>query len=177
MGSTRTFSVAQNRYNYNAYTDARRLLDWAFSLYAYRLVLRQRDAVMTRRVELSATNDEITVVPREDVRALLPANANIATEVTRDINFHYDRLVAPIEQGDVLGEITLLFRGEIVGSTQLLANASIAPSNVLYALDRIRQVVERPWFIASVIIFAVMFSVYMGMTLLRSSRREQKRFR
>jgi D-alanyl-D-alanine carboxypeptidase (penicillin-binding protein 5/6) len=176
MGATSTYSAALGADIVNSFDDARQLLDWAFAIYSYRSILRRGQHTWTVGIELAANNDEITLVPDEDIRLLLPQNVNTDTEIDRIVTFHEDRLFAPINQGDVLGEITLMYRGEVVGRAQLLAASDVERSEVLHVLDQIRAIVSRPWFMASVIIFIVMCAVYIGITLLRRTRRERKRF-
>ena len=176
MGATSTYFAALGAYVANSFDDARKLLDWAFAIYSYRTVLRRREHILTVGVELAANNDEITLVPEEDINLLLPRSVNIDEEISRIIRFHEESLFAPIQQGQVLGEVALMYRGEVVASTNLLAASDVELSNVLSILDRIRNIVARPWFAASVIIFLILLAGYIGLALMRRTRRERKRF-
>ena len=176
MGATTTHSEAQNVDILNSFSDAQSLLEWAFMIYSYRTVVRQREQISTVRIELAANRDEITLIAEDDIRMLLPSNANIEEEIERVVTIHEDRLFAPIEQGQVLGELSIIYRGAVEGRTNLVATADVEPSNILTTLDQIKNIVSRPWFTASVIIFIVLFAAYIGVSLLRRSRRERKRF-
>jgi len=175
MGATQTHSVARDAWIPNSFSDARRLLNWAFSVYSYRTVLRQGQPIHTTRVELSTNNNEITLVVDEDVRLLIPQNVNIDNEIDKVIMLNRNPLRAPIEQGDILGEIALVYRGETVARTSLLAASSIERSNLLHILNRIYTTVTRPWFIASVIIFLILCAVYIVVSILRQNRRDRRR--
>ena len=70
----------------------------------------------------------------------------------------------------------MLYNGEIVGNTKLVATADVEPSNILTVLDHIKNIISRPWFTASVIIFIVLFAIYIAVSLIRRGRRERKRF-
>jgi D-alanyl-D-alanine carboxypeptidase (penicillin-binding protein 5/6) len=176
MGATATRSAALDINIINSFDDAKKLLDWAFAIYAHRLVVRQREPIETVNIELAANRDEITLVAEDEIRLLIPQTANIAEDVERLVTVFDDELFAPIYQGDILGELVILYKGEIMGRTNLLATEDVEPSNVLLVLDRIRNIVSRPWFTASVIIFIVMFAAYISLSLIRRSRRERKRF-
>jgi len=176
MGATMTHSAEQNADIINSFGDARKLLEWAFMIYAYRTVVRQREQISTVKIELAAARDEITLIAENDILLLLPRNADLDEELERVVNIYEDRLFAPIEQGQVLGELNVMYRGEIAGSTRLVATADVEPSNILTVLDHIKNIVARPWFTASVIIFIVLFAGYIGISLLRRGRRERKRF-
>ena len=176
MGATSTYSAALGIHTPNSFDDARRLLDWAFMIYSYRTVLRRMEHTWTVRVELAANKDEVTLVPDEDIRLLLPRNINIEDEIERIVSVPQENLIAPIDPGQVLGMVSVMHRGELVGSARLLAVSGVDRSNVLYILHQIRIIVARPWFIASVIIFTVLFAVYIAVSLTRRNRRERKRF-
>jgi len=181
MGATQTFSVARDTNIPNSFSDARRLLNWAFSIYSYRTVLRHRQPMKTLPVELSANNNEVTLIAAEEVRLLLPQNMSIDNEIDKIITLNANPLTAPIEQGDILGEIALVHRGETVARANLLAASSVERSNLLHILNQIRTTVTRPWFIASVIIFLIMCAVYIVISIMRINRRDRirkrKRFR
>ena len=172
MGATAT----QNGEIINSFGDARGLLDWAFMIYSYRTVVRQKEQISTVKIDLTAARDEITLIAEDDIKLLLPRNADIENEIERIVRIYEDRLFAPIEQGQVLGELSVIYNGEIAGSTKLVATADVEPSNILTVLDHIKNIVARPWFTASVIIFIVLFAAYIAVSLIRRSRRERKRF-
>ena len=176
MGATQTLSEARGVFIPNSFSDARRLLNWAFSVYSYRTVLRRGQHVKTVGVELSTNNNEITLTADNEVRVLLPQNASIDNEIDKIIILNRNPLTAPIEQGDILGEIAVVYRGETVARTNLLAASSIERSNLLHILNQIYTTVTRPWFIASVIIFLVLCAVYIVVSILRQNRRDRRSF-
>jgi D-alanyl-D-alanine carboxypeptidase (penicillin-binding protein 5/6) len=138
--------------------------------------VRQKDQQWTVKVELAANKDEVSLAPDADIKLLLPMNVDIDKEIDRVVTIYENDLFAPITQGQVLGEISIIYKGEIMGSAKLVAMSDVEPSNVLLVLDQIKNIVSRPWFAASVIIFIVLFAVYIAFSLLRRSRRERKRF-
>lgn len=176
MGATSTRSETQNTDIINSFGDAKKLFEWAFTIYSYRPVIKQKEQISTVKIELAANKDEITLAAEEDIRLLLPQNVDIKKEIEQVIKIYEEDLFAPIEQGQVLGEISLIYKGENVGSTKLISMETVEPSNVLTALDRIKNIVTRPWFTASVIIFIVLFAGYIALNLIRRSRRERRRF-
>ena len=176
MGATSALSAALNAEIINSFGDAQNLLEWAFMIYAYRTVVRQKEQISTVKIELAANRDEITLIAEEDIRLLIPQNADIDEEIERVVMIYDDRLFAPIEQGQVLGELSVLYKGEVLGSTRLVATADVEPSNILTVLDHIKNIVARPWFTASVIIFIILSAAYIGISLFFRGRRQRKRF-
>ena len=179
MGATLTHSPALGVDIINSFLDARKLLDWAFTIYAYRTIVRRRQQITTVRIELAAARDEVTLVTEDYIRLLIPRGTDISEEsdeIEWMVNVHEDRLFAPIEQGQVLGELTIMYLGAVAGRTSLVATADVEPSNILHALDQIRAIVSRPWFSASIIIFIALCAVYIAVNIIRKSRRERKRY-
>ena len=160
----------------NSFSDARALLEWVFSIYSYRTVLTQKEIVHEVKIELAATKDYVGLVPDRDVEALLVQNTDIDSEILKIHTIYEDMLVAPIEKGQHLGDMVLIYGNETIGTVKLLANADVERSNVLYGLERIENIVATRWFRASVIIFLILFSFYVTVALIRSSSKNKKTF-
>jgi len=160
----------------NSYSDAHSLLDWAFSIYSYKTIVSTKDKISSPEVRLSANRDTVTLVPDADISVLLPQNVNMDKDIEIKSTTYTDSLVAPISVGDCLGEITVWYKGQIVGSAKLLSTAAVERSNVLYALDQIKGIVSCLWFKASVTIFIILFAVYIVIILLRNNRKTPRKF-
>ena len=176
MGATLTHSSVSGNDIINSFSDARKLLEWAFLIYSYRVIVRRGEQISTVKIDLAATRDEVTLIAEDEISLLLPRNADIAEEIERVVMIYDDSLFAPIERNQMLGEISVIYKGEIAGVTGLLATTEIEPSNILHVLDQIRDIVSRPWFGASVTIFIILFAAYVALSLVRRNRRERKRF-
>lgn len=175
MGST-TAVNSNGGSIYNCFYDAESLFEWIFAMYESTPVVSKSQAITSKEVKLSSNRDVITLIPDEEISVMLPVNADINKLVTIQNDIYEDKLVAPISKGDVLGKITVIYNGEIVGTANLLSNADFEHSFVLYVIDQIWNVISSVWFRASVIIFAVIFAGYIGLTLWQKKRAEQKRF-
>lgn len=160
----------------NSFSDATSLFEWGFSIYSYRTVLTQKNIIHEVKIELAANKDYVGLVPDRDIEALLMQNTNIETEIVRVYTIYEDKLVAPIAKGDHLGDLVLSYGDDIIGTAKLLANTDVELSNVLYGLARVDAIVSTRWFKASVIIFLILFSFYITIALIRSSRRNRKTF-
>jgi D-alanyl-D-alanine carboxypeptidase (penicillin-binding protein 5/6) len=176
LGATSTPIAGGESERINCFSDARSLFEWAFSIYSLRTVVSTKDKIDTVEIKLSANRDEVTLIPDSDIPVLLPQNTDLDKEITKDIEIFYDMLVAPIEKGQVLGKLTVLYNGEIVGTTKLLSNSEVERSLVLYVLDQIKGIVSGLWFRASVIAFIIIFTFYIVVTLIVRNKKEQKRF-
>jgi len=160
----------------NSFSDAETLFEWVFSIYSYRTVLTQKNIIREVNISLAANTDYVGLVPDRDIETLLAQNIDIKTEISQVYTIYEDKLVAPIKKGQHLGDLVLNYGDETIGTAKLLANADVERSNVLYGLSRIEQIVSTRWFKASVIIFLILFSFYITITLIRTSSKNRKKF-
>jgi len=176
LGATSSPVAGSDVEKYNCFSDARSLFEWAFAIYSLRTIVSVKDKIETVEIKLSANRDKITLLPETDILVLLPQNANVEKEITRELDIYDDLLVAPIEKGQELGKLTIYYNGEVKGTTRLLSNSDVERSLVLYVLEQIKDVVSGLWFRASVIVFIVIFTLYIVINLISRNRKEQKRF-
>jgi D-alanyl-D-alanine carboxypeptidase (penicillin-binding protein 5/6) len=162
----------------NAFTDARDLLDWAFSLFEKKTVVTTRDFVKEVTIELAANmnNSTVKLSPAEDIEAILPATVNVRTDVETVFSINGELLVAPITRGTVLGEVWFLYNGQVIGHTELLADSDIERNSMLYNLERVRRVVTSTWFIASAVCFVLFVGAYFIISTIRYRRTRQERW-
>jgi len=160
----------------NSFSDAKSLFEWVFSIYSYRTVIREKQIICEVKIKLSADKDYVGLVPDKDIEALLVQNTDIETEISIVYTIYEDKLVAPITKGQHLGDLVVSYGDDTIGTAKLLANADVELSNVLYGLQRIEDIVSTRWFRASVIIFLILFSFYITVALIRTSRSNKRKF-
>ena len=108
--------------------ETRRLLDWGFSNFAIRSIISSSDLIARVPVEHGAGADFVNLRPESSIELLLD-NAIPDEAFIRDIIIYSEvndePLVAPIEAGTVLGEVTISRDGFEYGTILLVANTSI----------------------------------------------------
>lgn len=166
----------------DSYSDAKSLFEWVFSLYAYKKVVNARKLVTEVAVELSAQTDFVGLVPAEDLEVMLPVDVDIEKEIEKTYKINEERLVdgrllAPIKKGEELGEMIVSYNGKVLGTVKLLANATVDPSNILYALDYIKGIVSRRWFKAGVATFIIFLTLYIVYSVITANKKAKRRFR
>jgi len=162
----------------NSFLDAKALLDWAFSLFANKAVVKTTDLICEPKITMGADKDFVGLNPDADIEALLPVDVDIETEVERAYILFDDLLVAPIKKGDVLGEIYASYDGRVLGRANLVANADVERSNILFGLGRIREMLASRQLIATLCAFVVLTAVYTVYAIFRGGgRRRRERFR
>lgn len=162
--------------NYGSFTDSIKLYNWAFENYSYRDILKMTDAIRDIPVAMGSEADHVSVHPQESVRVLLANDDNLESFVQR-IKIYSEEsgeeLVAPINAGEVLGEISLERDGVVYGSSPLIASSSIGLSYSQFISSRIKETISKPVVLICIMIIAVLLVAYIFLVVrYRLSRRK-----
>ena len=130
-----------------SYSETLRLFQWGYTNFAWRDVLKTTDLLARVPVLHGSGADFINVRPEEPLSLLL--NNAVPTDVfIRHITIFSDEnddpLVAPIEAGDILGEVVISRDGVIYATTNLVANTNIGLSGVEYIRGQVRDLLTSP---------------------------------
>lgn len=122
--------------NLRHFSESRDLLRWGFQNF-HRVTLTQADVPVAQvPVTLSSEADSVMVKPVGEIARTLPVDMDL-NEITTDITLE-ETVEAPIEEGQVLGSMTLSYNGEIYGNLDLVAVNPVSRSEFLYRQARIR---------------------------------------
>ena len=154
-----------------SYKNAIALLNWAFAAYSYRTVLSKDKMICELPVNLSSTLDYVTLVPASDITVYLPTSVNLDTEIRYSYNTYEESLDAPVESGQNVGNITVLYGDAILGSCPLVTTSSITRSEFLYFLQRVKNFTDSRFFRGTVVAIIVISIAY---ALVTAAIRERK---
>ena len=93
----------------NVYGETKALYEWIFSNYSYRDIISTDDLICEVEVRFSSGKDSVVLCPGESLTMLLPSDISLddfETEVTVYDAAEDGSIKAPIEKGEVLGEIS-----------------------------------------------------------------------
>lgn len=160
----------------NSYTDERfvvtkKLFEYAFKNYSYTQVVSRLDMTDSVPVTLSAAKDFVIVRPAEDVYALLP-NDYDASLVSTSYSL-YDGaagLEAPIEAGQLVGELTVYYNGVKIAVAPLAADISVKRSEAAYSKRRFRNFLADFWWL-----FLTLFVLAVPVALVLILRAKNKK--
>ncbi|MBE6714096.1 MAG: D-alanyl-D-alanine carboxypeptidase [Ruminococcaceae bacterium] len=141
-----------------SYVNATNLLEWAFDSFLYLDVLAPEQIMCDIPVTLSTSVDHVTLVARDSLSVYLPADTDIEKEITFSWTTDAEKLQAPVTKGETVGRITVLYKGEPIGSSDLITTMDIERSDMLYTFEKISEFTKSPFFIAT-IVSAVIFSI------------------
>lgn len=163
--------------DYNlSFIDAGNLYDWVFSTFTMENLLNVDQIVDEIGVSLAWEKDFIHLYPEKQLTALVPADleeGDIQRVITKE-----ETAKAPIQEGQVLGSVEILLRGQSLGSVNLVAGEAVPRSNLLYYLDLLKSLASTWWFktlVISIVVLCILYSI--SCVLINRRRRRYKNIR
>jgi len=109
-------------------SEARRLFEWGYTQFGWHTVLSTSDIVASAPITHGAGRDTVNLRPESEIRLLINNDIPMDSFVRNITVFSVeedDPLVAPIEAGEILGEITLVRDGVTHGPIPLVAATGV----------------------------------------------------
>ena len=165
-----------------SFPETKRLFEWGFDSFSYRTILSVDDLVAQEPVEMGDGADSIVLRPSAPITLLLDNDVKL-TDIKRDVTIYNrqagKKLVAPINEGDVLGEVALSYQGKSLGKVSLVANFSIKLLHIEYLKSMVLKTLSNPWVIAAVILLVAGIVLYIVLVIRynRSRKRKQRTLR
>lgn len=160
-----------------SYDIANDLIDWAYTSWGYVEVISEGVTICEMPVTMSMDIDSVLIVPAKSFSVYLPTSTMLGTDITYSHSLNSERLQAPVSEGAFVGVITAYKDGQEIATVDLVTKTSIAQSEVLYTLTKIKEISQSRVFIASVI-FAIFFLVlYILIKALIRGSASSKRYR
>ena len=155
-----------------SFVDSKALYQWAFDNFAVKTVVSTNDLVREVKVTMGKDADFVSVVPKTDLLCLLPANVDMS-KVERRITLP-DSIAAPVEKGQVLGTIEIVYDGQKHVSEDLVSFTAVDRSVFMYFLNQIRGFFLTPIvLLISSIVFVVLLFYFM--VVRRAARRRRNK--
>lgn len=149
------------------FSETIRLLNWGYDNFAWRNILRETDLLARVPILHGAGADFVNARPIETITLLL--NNSVTDEsFIRTINLYYDDenpLVAPVEAGHILGEVTLSRHGTQYARMPVVANTSVALSNFEFIRIQVVDLLSTTWARNIMIILGVLVLIYLALVI------------
>lgn len=170
-----------NTTNATSFSVTKSLYEWAFENYSYMEVLSTNEVITSVPVKLAQDVDSVNLKAEESLSILLP-NDYAEEEITRNISLDSEvsgqDLTAPITAGQILGQITITYGGEIYGPINLVSSSDIELSRIEYMKSEIAKTFESTWVKVSVITVLLLFVLYIVFVVrLKIQKWKQKKMR
>ena len=126
----------------NSFSDSIALYEWAHNNWSYKDILRASTVIAEVAIEMGNGADRVSVRPESSISALLPNDIDLGS-FERDVTIYSEverrTLVAPINAGEILGEITIRQGDTVYGTANLVAASSIDLSKMYYIRTEISK--------------------------------------
>lgn len=146
-------------------TDAIGLFNWAFNHFSYQVILADTAEVGELPVELAEGNDYVLARPKEEFTLLWYDDIDIST-ISRDkVVWYKNSLQAPVAKGEPLGEVTLEYSGEELGTVEIVAVSNVERSTSKYNLYAAKMFRKSRWFNKALLVSFLLCAIYILMCI------------
>ncbi len=172
-----------------SFVQTRALFQWFGQNYGLREIVNPMAPIHEVKVELGEGSDTVVVCAEGNLSLFLPNDLVIEEHYKRNIKIYSEQpgaepLQAPVERGQVLGEMTVTDdAGKVYGPFKLVANTSITVSRFSVLQHKLKETFSRPFWkyviwgiIGIIVIYAVLVIRYNVIRArYRKMRRKQRR--
>lgn len=155
------FNDADGNLKYYHIDDATALFSWAFNNFSYQIILADTAEVGELPVKLAEGNDYVLAKPKEEFSMLWYDEIDISLIKKDKITWYKSSLSAPVRKGDVLGEVTLEYSGEELGTIELVAVSDVERSKSKYNLEVMKRFPKSKWFKNALKISIILCLIYI----------------
>jgi D-alanyl-D-alanine carboxypeptidase (penicillin-binding protein 5/6) len=167
---------ADGSVTYGNFVDTISLYNWVFNNFSVQEILSSSELVCEVDVAMGADGDSVTLRPKDVVTALLP-NDEDTSGFERQITIYSEQsgeeLRAPVDAGEVLGEIIVSKDGVVYGNTSLVASTSVGLSKLQYMKDQVRNALDLVW--VKIIFWLLIIALVIYVLLVIRYRKLHKR--
>ena len=114
-----------------SFTETIKLFDYGFNDFSRQIILSADELVGEIPVTLSQQQNSVKAHPSQEIERLLPKDMDPVKDIDRVITYTSESVEAPVEKGQVLGQITLRSGDAEYGTVDLLADEDVAVSRLL----------------------------------------------
>lgn len=167
-GSTYIFSVMNSPYTCDDYGystlrpalyETGKLMDWVFDNFAIQAALDPALPICEVKVGYSSETDSLKLYPADDLKTILPSDSD--STVTQKVFHLPESAYAPIQQGDVVGTVTLMLAGEPIGTVELLAGQDVHRNAILYTIAKLEEFLTGTYFKVVLVLSLICLVVYL----------------
>lgn len=140
------------------FSESRRLLKWGFDTFQRKSLYDEKRPVREVAVELSADTTAVALKPQEPMEAMLPTDLDPA-DFQQDVTVYQDPVEAPVEAGQILGEMTVRNGDTTYATVKLVAAASAQRSDFLWTLRQAENFFSQLWVRVALVALVVLIVV------------------
>ena len=145
-----------------SYSDASKLIRWTFDGFSWRTIVEAGENITQVSVDLGRDTDHVVAVPAHAVSVMLDNDIQVE-DFQRDIVIYAaDRgVTAPVEKGQLLGEMHLMYRGTEYASVDLVAAKPVELMRLEYLKRLVANTAKDKKVITLLTVLAILLALYL----------------
>ena len=151
------------------------LYNWAFGKLSYSKLLDKKTVLTHIEVEYGKNAVHVNLTAKDDFTALWPKDVDYKTAV-RQRYIMEDSVIAPVKQGDKLGKLELVYNGDVIFSTDLIAASSVERNTPKYKISVAKQFPSSSMMKLAVYICIGIIALYTTIFILKNKKKRRKKF-
>ena len=156
-----------------SFIDAASLFDWAFDSLKYATVIRQNDLVSEVAVNDGKDADTVQLVAEKDVTTLVPTALDASAVMMKPID-QRESLDAPITKGEKICTAEIIYAGQVIAKTNLVAAKTVELSTFLKIINALKKFFTNKIVIAVIVLAILLLILYVVMFIMRL-KKDKKR--
>ncbi len=165
-------NAKQNENAITAYNDVQELGNFLFERFSTKVLLSADEPITERLIDNAPKGTHIILKASEQKTAFLPSDIS-AEEIEKKIKCS-ETLRAPISKGDILGEVSFYFQGNLLGTSPLYSDRSVAYRPTVSGAGVAFRILTHPVTIIVILGFIALF-VILFLRQLEISRKKARK--
>ncbi len=162
-----------NKVDRQQYSESKRLLEWGFTNFKNATLLNKDTYLQEIPLRFSLQASHIVLQPAQSVTALIPGEFNEERLELR-LKLNTEIASAPIQSGDVLGAVTVIYDGEAYGTVDMVATNDASFSGFLAFVSSVNTVFGNTY-VQILLLLALLFFAFGIVKRFMLRRTEQKK--
>lgn len=161
-----------------SFSETIRLFDWGFENFSYQEILSTMNLVTEVPVRLARGRSSVVLRPAESISALLANDVDINSAVLTPTVYNVENnqeLFAPIDQGTVLGSVSVFLDGVDYGSVNLVANTAVTLDKLAYIKYEISSTLSNTWVRLFIILLFLLLGLYIAFIIIYNKNRRKRK--
>ena len=160
---------------YRNFPEAINLFEYGFNNYHHSTVLSLLYPVAEVSVNQSAGATTVALAPAQEIRSLIDQDFD-PKDVILELNIPNKSVDAPVEAGQILGSVTVVYQDMVLGTSELAAITAIPRSEITHRAENTKNYVEHNWWkwLLGILLFAVILLV-VYVVLMQLYRRQMRK--
>ena len=161
------------------FEESQKLLEYGFANYGIRDVVKDGEYVGRSEVADAVDAKKVELITQGSIRHILPLDSERLNQELTQVKTLNEPFKAPIEKGQVLGTIEYFYKGESIGSVNIVANNAIEKTTIAQIRDKYMEIVNDKRFILGLKIAGglVVLLILLRLVLRTISRKTNRRRR